>query len=303
VIASALTLLEPHLSRTERMAAMAVTALGECLRTGQAEKAEQLPLVLSLPEPDSGAPVQEAALLQALRDAAGSVRLEVPASGLWTEGRAGFFSALAQATELLRSRRYSRVLVGAVDSMCDVSSLRHLSRKDRIQGRTQRDGIIPGEGAGFFLLTSAAALDIWGAKPRGWVVAHALAEERHHFRQEEPNLADGLTEAFRELRLHSMLGGRRVDEILSCQTGEGFWAREFQWASLRNASLMPEPLVVRLTAEAMGDAGASAGAMGVGLALHQVGRLEPAHGHIARVLVYGCSDTGRVGACVIEGET
>lgn len=300
VIASSLTLLESHLSRTERMAAMAVTALEECLRTGQVEKAERLPLVLSLPEPDSGAPVREVVLLESLRAIAGAVRLEVPETGLLMEGRAGFFSALAHAAEILRSRRYSRVLVGAVDSLCDTVSLRHLSSKNRIQGDAQRDGIIPGEGAGFFLLTLAPAFDVRGPKPRGRVVAHALAKERHHFLQDEPNLADGLTEAFRELRLHPVVSGRKVDEILSCQTGEGFWAREFHWASLRNAPLMPEPLVVRLAAEALGDVGASAGAMGLGLALHRLGMLEPEHGQAERILVYGCSDMGRVGACVIE---
>ncbi|HYO68749.1 MAG TPA: hypothetical protein VEU33_21980 [Archangium sp.] len=116
-------------------------------------------------------------------------------------------------------------------------------------------------------------------------------------------MAEGLTNAFRQLRLHPLTGARRVDHILSCQTGETFWAQEFNYAYLRNAALMPEPLTMSQVAESLGDVGAAAGAIQLGSALHLLSRLEKDAEEPARVLVYGCADAGHVGTCIIEGDT
>jgi 3-oxoacyl-[acyl-carrier-protein] synthase I len=303
VRASVLTLLEPGLTRTERMTALAVKALQEALTDIASLEVDRLPLLLVLPEPGSGAPFKRESLLSALEDAAAPLRLEVSESTLFPEGRAGFFRALAEASRLLKSRKAGWALVGGVDSMCDRDSLTHHARAGRALGPSTRDGILPGEGAGFLLLTSGFPSGHRGLSPLGWLVGAALAREPHSFLQRKPNLAEGLSEAFRELRQHPIAGTRRVDHILSCQTGESFWAQEFNSAYLRNSPLMPEPLTVSLVAESLGDAGAAAGAIQFGSALHHLQRLEPAHGSAARVLVYGCADAGQVGACVIEGNT
>ncbi|QRK12467.1 3-oxoacyl-ACP synthase [Archangium violaceum] len=297
--ASVLTLLDCSLSRTERMASMAATALHDCLQ-GIRSNLGRLPLLLALPEPGRGATVSSELFLKLLQDST-PIRLEVAADNMLYKGRAGFFLALARAAKMLESQRVSCVLVGAVDSWCDTTSLRYLANVGRLPGRSRRDGIIPGEGAGFILVAQTTAMIGKGARPHGWVAAHAQAEEPNHFLQEKPNLADGLTEAFRQLRIHPRMGTRRVDEILSCQTGENFWAHEFDMAYLRNAALMPEPLAASLVAETLGDAGASAGVLGLGYALFRLSRTNPAQGQTPRILVYGCSDGGLVGACVVEG--
>jgi 3-oxoacyl-[acyl-carrier-protein] synthase I len=285
------------------MASLAVTALQEALKDAASLGIEQLPLLLALPEPGSGSPFEVNEVLGALDGAAAPIRLDASAASLFPEGRAGFFRALAEASRLLKARRASWVLVGGVDSMCDRDSLRLHARTGRSLGPGTRDGIIPGEGAGFFLLASSTAPHHLRLKPQGWLVACALSREPHSFVQRKPNLAEGLTDAFRQLRLHPLAGTQRVDLILSCQTGETFWAQEFNYAYLRNALLMPEPLTVRLVAESLGDAGAAAGAIQFGSALHQLKKLEPGKERAARVLIYGCADAGQLGACVIEGDT
>jgi len=187
--------------------------------------------------------------------------------------------------------------------MCDRKSLAHLARAGRCLGPGVPDGILPGEGAGFILLASAESVRQRRMETQGWVVGCALSREPHSFIQRKPNMAEGLTDAFRRLRLDPMAGTRRVNHVLSCQTGENFWAQEFNYAYLRNAPLMPEPLTMNQIAESLGDVGAAAGAIQFGSGLHLLGGLELAPGEMARVLVYGCSDAGHVGACVIEGDT
>lgn len=302
VRASVLTLLEPGLSRTERMVSLAVTALQEALADVATLGIDPLPLLLALPEPGSGAPFQQEVLLSALKETASPLRLEVSERTLFPEGRAGFFHALAEASRLLPSHKSGWVLVGGVDSICDRESLAHHARAGRSLSPATRDGILPGEGAGFFLLTSNLPSGHRRESSLGRILSSALAREPHSFLQRKPNLAEGLSEAFRQLRQHPVAGTRRTDHLLSCQTGESFWAQEFNYAYLRNAPLMPEPLTVSLVADSLGDVGAAAGAIQLGSALHHLRKLAPAHGESARVLIYGCADAGQVGACVIEGE-
>ncbi|OJT18920.1 hypothetical protein BO221_39725 [Archangium sp. Cb G35] len=303
VRASVLKLLDPRLSRTERMVSLAVTALQEALKEVAPHDLAHLPLLLALPEPGSGAPFDMEAVRGVLNRAAAPVRLEVSKDALFHEGRAGLFRALAEATQILKSRQASWVLVGGVDSMCDRQSLAHHARTGRTLGPGTPDGILPGEGAGFILLTSTELSRQRRLKSRGRVLGCALSHEPHSFLQRKPNMAEGLTNAFRQLRLHPLTGARRVDHILSCQTGETFWAQEFNYAYLRNAALMPEPLTMSQVAESLGDAGAAAGAIQLGSALHLLGRLEKSSEEPVRILIYGCADAGQTGACIIEGDT
>ncbi|MFL5344931.1 MAG: 3-oxoacyl-ACP synthase [Hyalangium sp.] len=301
--ASVLPLLEPELTRTERMAALAVTALQEALKGTASLGIERLPLLLALPEAGSGASFDLKALLKALNDASGPVRLESSESTLISEGRAGFFRALTEASRFLSSRKASWVLVGGVDSMCDRDSLAHHAHMGRSLGPSTRDGTLPGEGAGFLLLASPLTQGQRGLAPLGWIVGYSLSHEPHCFLQRKPNLAEGLSDAFRQLRTHPVVGARRVDHVLSCQTGENFWAQEFNYSYLRNAPLMPEPLTMALIAASLGDVGAAAGPIQAGSALHHLKRQAPAEEDPTRVLVYGCADAGQVGACVIEGDS
>ncbi len=300
---SVLTLLEPGLTRTERMAALAVTALHEPLADLASLQVEHLPLLLALPEPRSGSPFELATILEALQSASAPVRIESSEGTVFHEGRAGFFHALSQASRLLRTRKFPWVLVGGVDSMCDIGSLAYHSRNGRTLGPSTRDGILPGEGAGFFLLGYHVPSSKRATSPLGWIVSCALSHEPHSFLQLSPNLAEGLTAAFQQLSAHPAAGTRRVNHVLSCQTGESFWAQEFNYAYLRNAQLMPEPLTLSLIADRLGDTGAAAGAIQLGSALHQLKKRSAAPGEVARALIYGCADAGQVGACIIEGET
>lgn len=300
VRASVLTLLEASASRTERMSTLAANALLDCTGALRAPGLTSVPLVLALPEPGHGAAYETAPVVAALAEAAGPLRLEWTAEHLLTEGRAGFFVAVQRAAALLASGRAPYVLVGAVDSLCDRESLSILDKQGRCLSSGRRDGTLPGEGAGLFLLTTASQLARQRVAAQGWVHGLALAQEPRHLRQRQPSLARGLTEALQQLGPLAAAGPGRVERVLSCQTGESFFDREFAQAYLRSAEWMPEPLRLERLAEVLGDAGAAAGALQLGRALHVLTQVEQAPPTHWRVLVYGCSDGGRVGACLVE---
>jgi 3-oxoacyl-[acyl-carrier-protein] synthase-1 len=300
VRASVLKLLDAGLSRRERMTALAVTALADCMKGAPLLGKSPLPVVLGLPEPETGAPVDGQKLAQAVLGAGTGWPLQLADGGLLPTGRAAFFQALCRAGELLASHRSPWILVGAVDSLCDRESLRMLAAQGRTLGGPHRDGIIPGEGAGFMLLGRMGEQQARAMPVRGLVLGCTLAEETRHFLQSQPGLGHGLTEAFRRLRTHPVAGTRRMDFFLSCQPTEAFWGREFAYAYLRNGALLPEPLTGEGIAESLGDPGAASGIIQAGMALHARGRWGEANPGSWRTLVFGHSNKGQIGACVVE---
>lgn len=326
VRAARLSLVLASAARAERMAALAATALSAHLEWISGAEAGQLgpvPVFLALPEASAAAGDDEgAALRRVIERTRAALRpeldLQISDDSFCRMGRAGFFAALADAARRVCAERCRAALVGAVDSLCDPATLRQLAAQGRALGPGNRDGVIPGEGAGFLLLLSSSSAGLIAGGQELQLVAVSLAEEPHPFAQSaEPNLGEGLTLAFRRLRTHESAGARRPRHVLSCQTGESFWADEFSLACLRNASLMPEPLTVDLVASRFGDAGAATGVIQLAMAARHVrrltegesfsGTLTPAADAAAvdatRVLVYGCSDSGLVGACIVEGTT
>ncbi|MDC0668162.1 3-oxoacyl-ACP synthase [Nannocystis radixulma] len=296
-----LPLLPPHLDRAERMSGLGVTALTEALGVVDRPLAPRLPLVLACPRADEGGPVDVPALVGALqREVPRSAAIELTIADIVREGRAGFFAALVRAEEMLRARATPWVLVGALDSLCDLGSLVALARSNRVLGEDNIDGLLPGEGAAFLLLTGDGALRQSGPV-YGRIIAAATGREPRPYRQRElPSLAAGLTQVLARLRELVGPAAGRVDQALSCQPGEVFWTRELVQGYLRHVQMFPEPFEVTSITESLGDAGAASGALLVARALAPASRAEERRGAAIRSLAYGCSDAGEVGACIVE---
>lgn len=283
--------------RTARIALLSAAALRAHLRALDALEltgVSKLPLLLVLPEQDPGAPIELREIEKALLTVASEHRehrLELGSNNILRQGRAGVFHALARAVELLDSTPHRAVIVGAADSWCDPRSLEKLARANRILSSRNSDGLLPGEAAGFMLLARSdvrlpEAIELEGV---------SLEKEDHHFLQEAPNLADGLTRAFRAIRKHEEFGRARVRHLISGQSSESYWAEELSRAYLRNAELMPEPFTTTRISDGLGDVGAAAGLVEACIAAH-LGRRCPDD----RLLSYAASDTGSIGAAVMR---
>jgi 3-oxoacyl-[acyl-carrier-protein] synthase-1 len=283
--------------RWSRMGRLAHFALRDCLQQVESKRPASIPLFLGLPTEKSGGIVDETALLKVMLKGMPEGNIQVPPENRFRLGRASFFYALEAACRHLQTTTQP-VLVGGIDSLCDRTSLTYLSLLGRNLGPTNSDGILPGEAAGFVLLSRELPVN---AKSRPRIAAWSTSKEPRHFQQGEPNLGEGLSAAFRSLRTVADSGKWRPDHLMSCQTGERFWAQEFSTAYMRNASLMPEPLRGNLVAEWLGDVGAASGAVLMAAAEGWMAAAPKVLGQPKRVLVYGSSDQGSIGACVVEG--
>jgi 3-oxoacyl-[acyl-carrier-protein] synthase I len=272
VRASTLELLNDNLSREERMRELAARAMRELLAPGPpSPRLRRIQAFLGLP----------AGLSK-------MTRLVDWPSQVFTQDRSSFFFALDAAMSALDRGECDGALVGAVDSLCTTETL---AQQRRLLGPPVSDGLIPGEGAGFLLLTSRAA-----PGSLGQVIQAAVGCEARHFHHAEPNQGKGLTAVLRAVRTHPAVRGRRADLLFTCETGERFWADELAMAYFRNVALMPEPFVRSPAAEGLGDLGAAAGAVMTALGVHALGPSA------SLLLVCGSADEGHVGACLLEGK-
>jgi 3-oxoacyl-[acyl-carrier-protein] synthase-1 len=303
--ASALELLAAGASRTQRMCELAAAAFDELIVAAEALAIRELPMLLALPEPDGGAAWQIDPLWQTLVVRADAHGLRItPArhprlapEGVQRLGAAGLFVLLEAAAELFEGSQVEHLVIGAVDSRCDPTSLIELARAERTIDAGP-EGYVPGEGAGFLLLTRRVGALPIRLRPFT-IVATTTANEPEPFAQREPSRSVGLTRALQQLR-DRLNPGARIDHALSCQWDAGYWGGELARAYVRNPSLFPEPFTIDAITETLGVPGAAAPMLQLGVAMHLASSLAARNFEPARVLVYGCAEAGSVGACVLE---
>lgn len=299
---SRLATLELSASRGERMCALLRYAMAELGLGFSEEGLRALPLFLALPEKDSGAAFDEQALLSVLQHeilASTGLPPILTSKAVNRRGRAGLFTALKNAAEALQGGDFAVALVGAVDSLVDPDSVSQLAARGWLLGRTNMDGRIATEAAGFFLVR--VPRDRSQHRSLASVLKLEEGQDPVSYSQVQAGTAHaearGLTRIFH--RLHQTFPAR-VDGVFSAQPGEGFWGREFSYAYLRNADFMPEPLRMESVGTYLGDSGAAAGAVAL---LRAVASFYPpkwSHQNaLASALVYGVADNGALGACLI----
>jgi len=286
---------EERLERALWFAREALVELTEEWRALGGSFPEPVPTFIAGPDPYLGpAPSSEELRRRLVRCLPEGLQVLLGPAGVIDGGRAALFEAMRRALALLASGRYPMVLVGGLDSAACPSVLRALVDENRLLGKLNGDGLLPGEGAAFLLLASPRQLS--ARQALGLVLGVTTAQDPHPFAGQEPNRGDGLTRVFRDLTASFRA---RADEIFSAQPSEGFWGRELNYAYLRNPTLMPEPMRTTLVGAELGDTGSAAGAIALVLALESF-RPPIFPRPIGRsALVYASADEGLVGACVL----
>ena len=209
-------------------------------------------------------------------------------------GRASTFAALTAALDMFARRSERLALVAGVDSLCAPAQLRSLVRAGRVLS-PYTEGTIPGEAAAFALLARPDDLAV-AADASVTLEAVVIDRTTTPITQADVVSGDALTALFRQLRVG---GARRVHRVVAAHSGEGYFGRSFAHAYLREVEMMPEPLVVELIADRVGDTGAAAGVLGLAFASYLM--VQDGRDGESRALTYGESDTGEVGAAILRG--
>jgi len=277
----------------ERATWFARHAIADALRPLTTRPGVAIPIFVAGPTGSRAAPRSES-LGRVLREATPEhLELSWGPDSIIAEGRAGGAAALEAAFVALGSVPF--VLIGGIDCQVAGSALHDLAQRNRLLGNRNCDGRLPGEGAAFVLLGRRGMLPA----DAGLGLIHTVVRSRdpRPFDGELANQALGLSDVFARLRLN---WSSRVDEIVAAQSTERYWGTELATAYLRNAELMPEPMLVRQLGNALGDCGAAAFPLGLTWALDDLAPRAWRECSARSALVYSSSDAGFVGAALIS---
>ncbi|MCX4242250.1 hypothetical protein [Paraliomyxa miuraensis] len=217
-------------------------------------------------------------------------------TNLLGRGRTGVLEALRLADEHFRRVHCERVLVLAVDSLTDASTLSWLAEHGRLKHDENPIGLIPGEGAVALLLEAPRVAVSRGATVVGRVGAVAIEREPNARFIGERSQGEALARAVTSVL--SSDGGALPYRAptLTDLNGEEWRAREYGHARVRVSRQLWDGDGADLPATSVGDLGAAMTALEVLIACRS---LQRGYAVGDRVLFTSSDEYGNVGASTI----
>ncbi len=138
--------------------------------------------------------------------------------------------ALEKAKALLKT--HSFCIIGGVESYHTASTLEWLEMdKKRLLCSTNNDGFVPGQAAGFCLLTTKDTAEKDGLEYFAEVLAIASTEEETEFDTGKNPSGKGLTQAMRSV-LNVLPEDSKIDQVYCSLNGESYYTLEYSHAML-----------------------------------------------------------------------
>ena len=282
------------LEREARMTRLAGAALREAMAS--APELDRIPLLLALPETLSGrSPAAGPHFLRRLTMQAG-LSLDLNASRVAPGGRAAGVALLAEALDRIASRAAPAVVIGGVDSPWVADWLAALDDEDSLRAAGVFDGFTPGEAASFVLIGPPGSARRARREPIARLLGVGIASEPGHRYSAEPYRGEGLSAALHALFTQVGSGIGPIRTVYAGINGESFHAKEWGVSLLRHRPRFAEDFGFFHPADRLGDTGAAAGPLLLGLAalgIEKGYRPSPC-------LVWCSSDMGARGAAVIR---
>ena len=213
-------------------------------------------------------------------------------------GHAGFVEALSAAARDVAARRIPRAIVGAVDSLVDAKTVAWLYGAKRVKAGDRPVGLFPGEGAAFALVEPLAAAAQRLASVRLTIEGIATANESATIDRDLPCTGAALGEAIRRTISALPDRGESVGLVISDMNGEPYRSEEMAYAMTRAlSSAKGSSFRLWHAADCMGDPGAAAPAIGLGMAARA---LKKGYARTGSALVVASSDGGLRGSFAVN---
>ncbi len=211
-------------------------------------------------------------------------------------GHAAGLMGLEKAVQVLKTGQAEACMVGGVDSYWHPDTLEWLDENKRLKSDVNPDGFIPGEGAGFLLVTTMPWAQRYNLKPQGTILSTASDREPHPFVSDGVCIGEGLTRALQKAL--KILDGTeyKADWVICDMNGESFRGNEWAYAYLRTGKYHRDPLEIWHPADCWGDMGAASGLLLTPIALEAMNR------HYSRgtnPLIFTASDTQERSAVIL----
>lgn len=291
--------IDPTITGPKRLLALAESALREACASldGVSPQQLSLPLFLGLPEIRPGFTEHDAANVRSGFPRFEGLPIKLSSVSTFTEGHAAGFLALARAAEQMNQGACEMCLVGGVESYSHPDTLEWLEANRQLAGADSRSGFLPGEGAGFCLLTTDGGRQRFRLKGLARVLAVGIGKETKLIKTTDMCLGEGLTATVRDTVGCLRLPDERINEIYCDINGERYRSEEWGFVCLRLSHYFDDPTAYLSPAECWGDMGAASGLLFAMLVCQAFAR---GYSKGPRAMVWASSEGGQRGVAVLE---
>jgi len=272
---------------------LASRAIAECLGDEQPDSRHTV-LLIAPPEafrehPGTGA---DASVIRGIESRLG-LRFHLR-SAVLRGGPASVFQALRAARTLFADPTVHYCVVGGMDSLINRSDIGRLRAANRLRDSGNPQGLVPGEGASFILVSPTSR---WlRFRPLAQVLGVGAAVESDTVLGPKYSVGDGIRAALSAAVAETDGGEPSLEFVASTFNGERYGAWESLIARTRFYRTRKERIEIVYPAMSVGEIGTAAPALAVIVAATAIAR-GYAPGNLA--MCEASSDEGLRGACVI----
>lgn len=191
-------------------------------------------------------------------------------------------------------------LAGGVDSYLEAETLEWLDEYEQLHSIDNAWGFIPGEAAGFCLLSSRQAAERYRLNILGKVLVAATAREENLIKTKTVCIGQGLSETVKHILQSLPSPVAKVDQTICDMNGENYRADEFAFTIARTSERFVDAAEFQTPADCWGDVGAASGPLFITLAI-AAGSKGYAKG--PHTLVWTSSETGERSGALIHVNT
>ncbi len=289
--------LNPSAPLVERLIELSMAPMRELIIAGKLRREDfkSTAILISLPDGNRTRPFagyEKAFLGEYFR------RLAIEPSSIqqvFQEGHTGVFSAMTEASRLLRSGACRLCIILGIDSYLDKESLHDLDQAYRLKSERNVDGFIPGESAVLVLLET-----IGHAQERNMSVLAKIGGlghgvEKENILSDKISSGKGLGDALAQVP--GLGQGQAVGWVICDMNGESARSREWGIVQCRSSKVFGGLRKLSHPADCVGDIGAASGALFVAIACQGFARgYTPESG----TLLWTSSDFGQRAVCYLE---
>ena len=194
-------------------------------------------------------------------------------------GAAATVMALDLAARLLDEQDVSHVVIGGVDSYVLDDEYVRLEAAGRLRTEGKAQGLTPGEGAVFVLLSSALPEQ---ADASAAIISWAHAAERLTATSDSYSQGHGMLSALKGTVSHAKIHEASIDGVISNSNGERYASWESVLAHARFYRTRRETLFTTYPAMSVGETGSASGPLALMIAAHGL-TLGYCPGHTAMI--------------------
>lgn len=294
------SLLDPAIFGVDRFLPLVKSALLEAcapLERISTQPPLSLPVYLALPEVRPGFSKHDADTIRDALASTDSLPVNISEVKILSEGHAAGLAAFAAAMEHINTGHIKAALVGGVDSYFHPDTMEWLDGNRQLSGSVSRSAFVPGEGAGFCMLASAAFSEELGLDQFVRVFEASFGRENKLIKTSDICLGEGLTTTIKKSIERLEPSQKKINDIVCDINGERYRGEEWGFVCLRLPQYFDAPTAYLSPADYWGDMGAASGPLFAMLACQAA---ECGYASGPRTLLWASSEGGLRGAVLLE---